>query len=416
MITIAAAARSRVVGEDASAFSRLNKGLNSRLIEFISDPYLESSSSLNDQYKTTVTDYSTFVTSMNMGNNALPVWDKNSFDTYGSVLNTFITYAQQLMFEQTGSATTSTGFIPINISLTMTGLSGMKIYQEFTVDTNYLPSNYNREMTFVIKGVNHTIENNMWNTTIDSLSLPKITNKPSNFTLSDALNKAGGSTTNEGNPIPESYRTIVERIIKAANDSGITDKSQLTAILTVAQAETGLVATAKEGNKLYTLARAKEIFTSRLKGKTDVEIRNIFSTPESTYNFVYANKNGNGPNEGYKYRGRGFSQITGKGNYIAMNRLLAKKLSRTLNPTSYDIVTDPDLATTEYISILILILGKINGTFGNKLNEKIDYTINPVEIVNTQNRDANQAIIDDYSRALNSINRTKWIQDLLNKI
>ena len=415
MITIGAAARQRVVGEDATALSRLNKGLNSRLIEFIGDPYLESSSSLNDQYKTTVTDYSTFVNSMNMSNNALPVWDKNSFDTYGSVLNTFITYVQQLMFEQTGSATTSTGFIPINISLTMAGLSGMKIYQEFTVDTNYLPSNYSREMTFVIKGVNHTIENNMWNTTIDSLSLPKITNKPSKFTLSDALNKAGGSTTNEGNPIPDSYETIVKQIIKAANDSGITDKSQLTAILTVAQAETSLNPLAIEGNKLYTLARAKEVFISRLKGKTDVEIRNIFSTPESTYNFVYANKNGNGPNEGYKYRGRGFSQITGKGNYIAMNRLLAKKLSRTFNPTSYDIVTDPDLATTEYISILILILGKINGTFGNKLNEKIDYTINPVEIVNTQNRDASQAIIDDYSRALNSINRTKWIQDLLNK-
>ena len=46
-----------------------------------------------------------------------------------SVLNTFISYTQQLAYQKTGKATTSTGFIPINVSLNMTGMSGMKIYQ-----------------------------------------------------------------------------------------------------------------------------------------------------------------------------------------------------------------------------------------------------------------------------------------------
>jgi hypothetical protein len=54
----------------------------------------------------------------------------------------------------------------------------MKIYQEFTINTSYLPTNYSREMTFIIKGVNHTIQNNIWSTTIETLSLPKITTKP----------------------------------------------------------------------------------------------------------------------------------------------------------------------------------------------------------------------------------------------
>lgn len=410
MITIGAAARQRIVGEDATALSRLNKGLNSRLIEFISEPYLEATASLDNQYKTTVDDYIKFVASMNMSNNALPVWDTTAFDSYSSVLNTFISYGQQLMYEQTGSATTSTGFIPINVSLTMTGLSGMKIYQEFTVDTNYLPSNYSREMVFIIKGVNHTIENNMWNTTIESLSLPKITNKPTRFLLNDVINNASNLTTNEGDPIPESYRDIVESIIQTAFSYGITSKSQLTAILTVAQAESNFNPSAIEGTKTYSLARAKQIFSSRLAGKSDAEIQNLISTPESFYNFLYGNLFGNGSNDAYKYRGRGLTQITYKGNYETIQDFLTQEGVRI------NIVNNPDSVLDEKLSIRILVLGKYKGTFGNKLDNNIDYTNNATAIAQTQNRRANSAIILDYQRALNSINRTKWIQDLLNKI
>ena len=110
-----------------------------------------------------------------------PKWTPSSFSTYPLVLNNLIAYAQQLKVEATSSATTSTGFIPINVSLKMTGMSGMKIYQEFTLRTDFLPSNYQTEMSWLIKGVNHTIENNMWSTTIESLSLPNTTTKPESF-------------------------------------------------------------------------------------------------------------------------------------------------------------------------------------------------------------------------------------------
>ena len=433
MITIAAAARSKVVGEDATALSRLNKGLKTSLFEEINDANIipgDDTLSTDDQYKDAIPDYVEFIKAMDMSGQKQPSWVEADVDTYPSVLNSFIRYSQQLASEKNNAASTSTGFIPINMSLTMTGLSGMKIYQEFTINTSYLPTNYSREMTFIIKGINHTIQNNIWSTTIETLSLPKITTKPKEQQLSagSILNKPGGSTTDEGNPIPISYLSIVEKIIKAAVNLGVTDKSRLIAILTVAQAETGLVATAKEGNKLYSLARAKQVFAKRLKGKTDVEIRNIFLTPESTYNFVYGGRFGNKSNEGYKYRGRGFSQITFKDNYTAVRNLLNSTLGTSsvnrltnqptikTNISSYDIVSNPDLAATEELSILILILGKINGTFGNKLNSTINYTASPLDILKTQNRAANNTILTDYSRALNSINRTKWIQDLLNKI
>ena len=179
MISTGAAARSKVVGEDATALSRLNAGLESSLLETITDPNLDynTSSSLETQYPDAVTNYYNFIKSMNMFPSK-PKWNEADFDIYTSVLNTFINYVQQSNYIKDKKATTSTGFIPINVSLRMFGMSGMKIYQEFTLNTDYLPSNYEREMSWLIKGVTHTIENNSWTTTIESLSIPKTVTKP----------------------------------------------------------------------------------------------------------------------------------------------------------------------------------------------------------------------------------------------
>jgi putative chitinase len=292
----------------------------------------------------------------------------------------------------------------------MTGLSGMKIFQEFTVDTNYLPSNYDREMTFLIKGVSHTIQNNTWDTTIESLSLPKITTKPDSISTLVNVNNAI-TTDTKANIIPLSKAGVVQDIIDYASSVGITDKEQLTAILTVAQAETNLTPTAIE-NKTYSINRAKQVYADRLIGKTDVEIRNIFSTSESAYNFAYNGVNGNQlVGDGYRFRGRGLTQITGRANY--------KKLTSVLkdNGVNLDLVNNPDLAARIDTSVKILILGKIKGLFGTSLNPKTKYTTSPTSILATQNRGAlkNQTIINDYGRALAAINNTKWIQDLLNK-
>jgi putative chitinase len=66
--------------------------------------------------------------------------------------------------------------------------------------------------------------------------------------------------------------------------------------------------------------------------------------PERIANRVYANRMGNGPEEsgdGWKYRGRGIIQITGKDMYAYLSKKMA-----------YDFVNEPDALTRPFAAVL----------------------------------------------------------------
>lgn len=80
--------------------------------------------------------------------------------------------------------------------------------------------------------------------------------------------------------------------------------------------------------------------------KTDAEAEQYARKPEAIANVVYANRLGNGntaSGDGWRYRGRGLIQLTGKANYDkATNEMYAL-------PMGVDFVDEPDLlATPEY--------------------------------------------------------------------
>ena len=185
-ITVGAAANSNVVGENASALSRLNNGLEDRFKKYLAAPSLNdlpqlpTAEDLRKEFdeigKNFLQAYDAYLTYI--VNLSFPNFKYNSdeSETYKESLVNFITFRQQLSEKRKQidrisnpyAFSPSTGFIPFNLSLTMDGLSGMKINSRFNIDAKYLPSNYPDTVKFLIKNLEHKIEGNKWFTTLES--------------------------------------------------------------------------------------------------------------------------------------------------------------------------------------------------------------------------------------------------------
>ncbi|CAB4143457.1 COG3179 Predicted chitinase [uncultured Caudovirales phage] len=73
---------------------------------------------------------------------------------------------------------------------------------------------------------------------------------------------------------------------------------------------------------------------------TEAKAKEYERKPEKIANLVYGNRMGNGSEasgEGWKYRGRGYIQLTGKDNYKAFDAVVAE-----------NILEQPDLVATKY--------------------------------------------------------------------
>jgi hypothetical protein len=53
----------------------------------------------------------------------------------------------------------------------MDGISGIKIYNALNVSTRFLPRNYPDSLKFIIKGVNHSLKGNDWETNIETVTI-----------------------------------------------------------------------------------------------------------------------------------------------------------------------------------------------------------------------------------------------------
>tara|TARA_R110000782_G_C14572414_1_gene387535 strand:+ start:30 stop:584 length:555 start_codon:yes stop_codon:yes gene_type:complete len=89
-------------------------------------------------------------------------------------------------------------------------------------------------------------------------------------------------------------------------------------------------------NLNYSSINLVDTFERYFKG---IDISTYARKPEKIANRVYANRMGNGneaSGEGWKYRGRGFIQLTGKNNYILLSK-----------DTRIDFLNNPDLLLEE---------------------------------------------------------------------
>lgn len=95
-----------------------------------------------------------------------------------------------------------------------------------------------------------------------------------------------------------------------------------------------------EENMGYSAKRLMAVWPRRFP---TLEVANQYAMqPQKLANFVYGGRMGNsGPNDGWRYRGRGLKQLTGHDNYLLATRGLAevKRVSYLDNP---DLVAQPE--------------------------------------------------------------------------
>ena len=91
----------------------------------------------------------------------------------------------------------TSGFIPVELGLTVEGLSGMKIYNKISINQRFLPPAYPNALKFVIRGIDHSVKGNLWETNIKTIST-SITDQPpsteSNYYLSNQNNNSNISS------------------------------------------------------------------------------------------------------------------------------------------------------------------------------------------------------------------------------
>jgi hypothetical protein len=224
MITVGATANGEVVGEDATAFSKWNVAIKNRITENINDSPKKSPSNIDNTSTTDspdkkaiieltrdlyelLEDYDDFIDDTIWPGD----WEPGEWDTYPALLSDIISkhrsltskinlfIAKNKVEHEKAGASLKTGFIPFNINLTLEGLSGMKVYQQFNMDSAFLPSNYPTTFKFVIKSATHIIQDNKWETKLETMAATTITTAPApvaNFiTGTPTTNQVGNTTT-----------------------------------------------------------------------------------------------------------------------------------------------------------------------------------------------------------------------------
>lgn len=180
----------------------------------------------------------------------------------------------------------------------------------------------------------------------------------------------------------------IEAILNEWEKSGKDDPRWLAYILATAHHETGARFAPIEENLNYSAKRLTQVWPKRFP--SIAAAGPYANNPERLANSVYGGRMGNSePGSGFRYRGRGFVQITGKDNYA-----------------KYGLADNPEAASENATAAHIIVDGMINGRFTGLtlrayFNETSDNPLGARKIINP---DANGVkIAAEYERYLKAI-------------
>jgi predicted chitinase len=214
-----------------------------------------------------------------------------------------------------------------------------------------------RMIKAALDGVEGKLKSSSTSSSDDKLSTDSVTNdsKPTGDT---------GKIELTGNFDSEQKKNI-ELMVDYMNKSNIKDPITQIGLLSVISKESNFKPKSEVSYSNTANSRIRNIFGSRVSKFSDSELSSLKQDPEKFFNVVYAKTVGNqGGGDGWKYRGRGFNQLTGKKNYEKYGNMIGKNLVG--NP---ELVNDPKIAAE--IAVVFFTKGKSGNSFP-KFNDKTE--------------------------------------------
>jgi putative chitinase len=160
---------------------------------------------------------------------------------------------------------------------------------------------------------------------------------------------------------PDKRAEFLPHLQSAMGEFGITTRLREAAFIAqIAHESKGLTRFVENLN--YSAQRLRQVFPRRFP--TDAFAQPFDRQPEKIGNFIYANRLGNGDaasGDGFRYRGRGAIQLTGRDNYRRFGQMLG-----------LDLEGDPDQAATSAVAFRTAgAFWKTNGC--NELADREDF-------------------------------------------
>lgn len=176
IIASGAAVQGIAPGVDATAFTKWSEGLQDRIIPNKTGPLTpatddEAQKKEQEEREATLSNsWDQYVVLINTAN---PQWNSTIINSAKNIYAEYIRYAAGLEARENlknKKASYLFGWLPLDIQLTVKGISGIKVLQTFNVDSRVLPANYPSNLETIVAGLSHEVNADGWTTTIKTFA------------------------------------------------------------------------------------------------------------------------------------------------------------------------------------------------------------------------------------------------------